>query len=176
METVSRLKDLPRLRRSEMRKLLVVLTALAAMQLSPAFAVERDVIERATLAFSEQLELTSSTNGDLEWIAEDAVYQYPLNDINVKLRVEGRDAVGAHLRALFDVAPKTEVENIQYFPTLDRNVVFVRYDLMSSDGSGKRLSTVAIITMRGDQIVEFTQLNQSAQNLEVLNKSSGYFN
>jgi hypothetical protein len=35
---------------------------------------------------------------------------------------------------------------------------------------------VAIITMRGDQIVEFTQLNQSAQNLEVLNKSSGYFN
>ena len=71
-----------------MRKLLVVLTALAALQLSPAFAVERDVIERATLAFSEQLELTSSTNGDLEWIAEDAVYQYPLNDINVKLRVE----------------------------------------------------------------------------------------
>lgn len=159
-----------------MRKLLVIFVAVAAMQFSPAFAVERDVIERAKLAFSEQLELTSSASGEYEWIAEDAVYQYPLNDINVKLRVEGRDAIAAHLRALFDVAPETEVEKVSYFPTLDRNVVFVRYDLVATDGSGDRRATVAIVTMRGDQIVEFTQLNQSAKNIEVLNKTTGYFN
>ncbi|UCH48823.1 MAG: nuclear transport factor 2 family protein [Betaproteobacteria bacterium] len=159
-----------------MRKLLVAIAAIMAMQISPAFAVERDVIERAKLAFSEQLGLTSSTIGEFAWIAEDAVYQYPLNDINVKLRVEGRDAIAVHLRALFDVAPNTEVANVSYYPTLDRDVVFVRYDLVAVDGSDERRSTVAIITMRGDQIVEFTQLNQSAQNLEVLNKSSGYFN
>ena len=44
-----------------MRKLLIVFTVLAAMQLSPALAVERDVIERARVAFSEQLELTVSS-------------------------------------------------------------------------------------------------------------------
>ena len=159
-----------------MRKLLFVIAALATMQLSPALAVERDLIERARVAFSEQLELTSSTIGDLEWIAEDAVYQYPLNDINVKLRVEGRDAIASHLRALFQVAPHTKVENVTYYPTLDRDVVFVRYDLVAVDGSGELRSTVAIITMRGAQIVEFMQLNQSAQSLEVLNMSSGYFN
>ena len=159
-----------------MRKLLVVITVIAAAYLSPALAVERDVIDRARVAFSEQLELTSATGGELEWIAEDAVYQYPLNNINVKLRVEGRDAVAAHLRALFDVAPKAAVENIEYFPTLDRDVVFVRYDLASSESSGERSSTVAIITMRDNQIAEFTQLNQSAHSLEVLNKTTGYFN
>lgn len=159
-----------------MRKFLVVITAMVAMQLSPAFAVERDVIGRAKLAFSEQLQLTSSTSGDLEWIAEDAVYQYPLGNINVKLRVEGRDAITAHLRALVDFAPHTQVANVEYFPTLDHDVVFVRYDLVSADGSGQLRSTVAIITMRDNQIAAFTQLNQSAQTLEVLNKQSGYFN
>ena len=159
-----------------MRKLLVAIAAIMAVQISPSFAVERDVIERAKVAFSEQLELTSSTSGDFEWIAEDAVYQYPLNNINVKLRVEGRDAIGAHLRALFDVAPDAEVEKVGYYPTLDPNVVFVRYDILSADGRGERRSTAAIITMRGDQIVEFMQLNQTAQTLEVLNMTSGYFN
>ncbi len=158
-----------------MRKLLIVFATLAVMQIYPASAVERDVIERARLAFSEQLELASSTSVDFEWIAEDAVYQYPLNDINVKLRVEGRDAIAAHLRALIDVAPHAEVGNIQYFPTLDRDMVFVRYDLIPA-GGGELRSTVAIITMRGDQIAALTQLNRSAQNLEVLNKATGYFN
>ena len=159
-----------------MRKLLVVFVTLAAMQLSPALAIERDVIERAKLAFSEQLELKSSASGDFEWIAEDAVYQYPLNDINVKLRVEGRDAITTHLCALRDVAPNMQAEEISYYPTLDENVVFVRYDLVAADGSGQRRSSVAIITMRDEQIVGFTQLNGSRAALQVLNKATGYFN
>ncbi len=159
-----------------MRKLLVVFTVFTGMLASPAIAVERDVIERAKIAFSEQLQLTSSSSSAFQWIAEDAVYQYPLSSINVKLRVEGRDAISAHLRALVDFAPHTKVANIQYFPTLDRDVVFVRYDILSADDGGKVRSTMAIITMRDDQIAEFTQLNQSAQTLEVLNRTTGYFN
>ena len=158
-----------------MRKLFIALVAFIAMQ-SGVLAAERDVIERAKLAFSEQLQLTSSSSSAFEWIAEDAVYQYPLGNINVKLRVEGRDAISAHLRALVDVAPNTDVVNIEYFPTLNRDVVFVRYDLLSAEDGSKLLSTMVIITMRDDQIVELTQLNRSAQTLEVLNKSSGYFN
>lgn len=158
-----------------MRKLFIAMVAIMAMQ-SGALAVERDVIERAKLAFSEQLRLTSSTSGDLEWIAEDAVYQYPLNDINVKLRVEGRDAITAHLRALSELAPQSEVASIQYYPTLDRNVVFVRYDLMTASGNREVRSTMVIITMRDDQIAELTQLNSGPESLKALKESTGYFN
>lgn len=150
-----------------MRKLLIAVVAFVAMQ-SGAFAAERDVIERAKLAFSEQLRLTSSSSSAFEWIAEDAVYQYPLGDINVKLRVEGRDAISEHLRALVDFAPNTDVANIEYFPTLDRDVVFVRYDLLSAGDGGKLGSRMVIVTMRGDQIAGLIQLNGSQESLQVL--------
>ena len=159
-----------------MRKLMIVFAAVAAMQLSTAFAIERDVIDRAKLAFSEQLEMTSSTIGDFDWIAEDAVYQYPLGDINVKLRVEGRDAIARHLRALSAIKSNVDAESIRYYPTLDPNVVFVQYFFVPADGNGERRNTIVIIEMRDDKIANFTQLNRSADSLQVLNKTTGYFN
>ena len=159
-----------------MRKLMIVFAAVAAMQLSPAFAIERDVIDRAKLAFSAQLEMTSSAIGGFDWIAEDAVYQYPLNDINVKLRVEGRDAIARHLRALSAIKSNVDAESIHYYPTLDPNVVFVQYYLVPADGNGERRNTIAIIEMRDNQIANFTQLNRSTDSLQVLNQATGYFN
>ena len=159
-----------------MKKLMIVLAAVAAMQSSPAFAIERDVIDRAKLAFSEQLAMTTLTVGDFDWIAEDAVYQYPLNDINVKVRVEGRDAIARHLRALSAIRSMSDAESIQYYPTLDPNVVFVQYYLVPDEGNGERRNNIAIIEMRNDQIVAFTQLNRSADSLQVLNNTTGYFN
>ncbi len=156
-----------------MRKLLVACAALAVLQLSPALAAERDVIERARLAFSEQLQLVCSDNAGYGWIAENAVYQYPLNGINVKLRVEGRDAVAAHLRALAEVAPDIRVENIHYYPTLKGNVVFVQYDRVSGGGTGERRPVVAIIEMDGDQIANFTQLNGTRESLQAMQAGSG---
>ena len=158
-----------------MKKLMIVFAAVAAMQLSTAFAIERDVIDRAKLAFSEQLEMTSSTIGDFDWIAEDAVYQYPLDGINVKLRVEGRDAIARHLRALSAIKSNVDAESIRYYPTLDPNVVFVQYFLVPADGIGERRNTIAIIEMRDDKIANFTQLNRSADSLKVLKKTTGYF-
>lgn len=158
-----------------MRKLFFAMVAVMVTQ-SAAFAVERDVMERAKLAFSEQLQVTSAMSCDFEWIAADAVYQYPLGDINVKLRVEGRDAVAAHLRAASEIALDSKVENISYFPTLDSNIVFVQYDLVFVDVSGERRRMVAIIEMRDDQIARFTQLNGAPEALQVLNKATGYFN
>jgi len=151
-----------------MKKTLVAFAALAAIQLSPVFAAERDVIERARLAFSEQLQSACSASGEYEWLAENAVYQYPLQDINVKLRVEGRDAVAKHLRAVSEIAPGTGVENVRYFPTLDQNVVFVQYDRVSHGERGERRPVVAIIEMRGDQIVNLTQLNGTRESLQAL--------
>jgi len=156
-----------------MRKLFVALAALAVLQLSPALAAERDVIERARLAFSEQLQLVCSAAGEYDWIAENAVYQYPLHDINVKLRVEGRDAVAAHLRAVADVSPDIRVENIRYYPTLKHDVVFVQYDRVSVDGIGERRPIVAIIEMDGDRIANFTQLNGTRESIQAVKAGAG---
>jgi hypothetical protein len=151
-----------------MRKLIVVIAAIAATQLPPALAVEKDAIERAQVAFAEQIELNCASSTQIEWVAEDAVYQYVLSDINVRLRVEGRDAVAAHLCALSAVAPIAGAENIRYFPTLTREEVFVQYDLVPVDGIGKRRNLLAIIEMRDNQIANFTQLSRSPESLRVL--------
>lgn len=151
-----------------MRKLIVVIAAIAATQLSPAVAVEKDVIERVRVAFAEQIELNCASSTQIEWVAEDAVYQYVLSDINVRLRVEGRDAVAAHFCALSAVAPTAAAENIGYFPTLNREAAFVQYEFVPVDGIGKRRNLFAIIEMRDDQIAGFTQLRRSPESLKVL--------
>jgi hypothetical protein len=159
-----------------MRALLFVIATIAALNTSPASAVQKDVIERASLAFTEQLELSCTPGAEPEWIAEDAVYKYALSSLYVWLRVEGREAVAAHLCGLSAVAPAAEVENIQYIPTPDREVVFVHYDLVPTDGSGERKSPLAMIEMRGNQIVNFTQLSRSPQSLNVLQAATGGMN
>jgi hypothetical protein len=155
------------------KRILVAVTVLTAIHLAPVSAAERDVIERARLAFSEQLRLACSVNGEYGWIAEHAVYQYPLAGIDMTLRVEGRDAVANHLREISEIDPATQVENIAYYPTLDRNIVFVQYDRVSHGESVERRPIVAIIEMRGDQIVKFTQLNGARESLQAVNAVSG---
>jgi ketosteroid isomerase-like protein len=151
-----------------MRKLLIAFVALAAIQLSPAFSAERDVVDRAKLAFSDQLQLICSDTGEYDWIAENAIYQYPLHDINVKLRVEGRDAISRHLRALSEVTPNATVENVTYYSTLDSDIVLVQYDLVSGEGRNERRRVAGIIEMHGDQIAGFMQLNGTRENLKVM--------
>jgi hypothetical protein len=157
-----------------MRKLLVIASALAATQFAPASAADQTangVIERAEKAFASQLALTRAPDngGSVQatWIAKDAIYQYALRDIGVSLRVEGRAAVSAHLRALADAAPGAGVENIRFFPTMEPDVVFVQYDVVPADG-GERSSPLAIIQMQGEQIVKFTQLNRTPESLQAL--------
>jgi len=152
-----------------MKKLFALSTLIIAGHVTPALAVTQDVIDRAQSAFAEQLSLECASNPSWEWVAEDAVYQYVLSDINVRLNVEGRDAIARHLCALSGVNPANHsVESIRYFPTLDPEVVFVQYELVPVDGTGKRKNQLAIIEMRHNQIARFTQLNRSAESLEVL--------
>jgi hypothetical protein len=65
------------------------------------------------------------------------------------------------------------VENIHYYPTLDRNIVFVRYDRVSHGSSGERRPVVAIIEMRGEEIVNFTQLNGTRESLLAVQAVAG---
>ena len=151
-----------------MKKLLVIIAAIAATHLSPAFAIEMDVIERAQAAFAAQLALKCVPSAQADWVAEDAVYQYALSGIDVSLRIEGRAAVAAHLCALSAADPNANVDNVHYSPTLDPEVVFVQYEQVPVDAAATRTNTLAIIEMRGNQITNFTQLNRSPESLQIV--------
>jgi hypothetical protein len=160
-----------------MRKLLIIVAAFVVTQSSPAFAIVKDSIERAQAAFDAQLTFNCVQGKQIDWVTEDAVYQYALSDIDVSLRVEGRDAVAAHLCALSSAAPDSIAENIHYYPTLNPEMVYVQYDVVPIDGIGEHSREVAaVIQMRADQIVRFTQLSRSAESLEVLEAAIGRVN
>lgn len=165
-----------------MRKSLIIAAALAAIQSLPAAA--SDVMQRAEKAFGSQLALMRAPNNphnpQLSWIGENAIYHYALHEyalrgIDVNLRIEGRAAVSAHLRALAEAAPRATVENMQFFPTLEPDVVFVQYDLVTAEYAAKRSSALVIIQMNGDQIVKFTQLSRS-DSLQALKLPSAAVN
>jgi hypothetical protein len=131
----------------------------------------RSIIERAQTAFAAQLALDCGPDTQMEWVAEDAVYQYALSGIDVNLRMEGRTVVAEHLCAMSDFAPEAIAQNIHYFPTLMPDLVYVQYDLVPTDGTSERSRPLAIIQMRADQIVKFTQLSRSPESLKVLTAS-----
>jgi hypothetical protein len=152
-----------------MRAILFAIASIAIAQIPQAFAVERDSIERTQAAFDAQLTLACDQSSQAEWVAEDAVYQYALTGIDTSLRVEGRAAIKAHLCALSAVGSDVIAENIHYYPTLDPEMVYVQYDVVPIDGIGENSREVAaVIQMRADQIVRFTQLSRSAESLDVL--------
>ncbi len=159
-----------------MKKLLVMFATIAATQLSPAFAIERNVIERAQAAFDAQLALDCVPDTQIDWVAEDAVYQYALSGIDVRLRMEGRAVVAEHLCALSAIAEDEIAENFRYFPTLHPEIVYVQYDLVPADGIGKRTSPLVVIQMRADQIARFTHLSKSPESLRVLEATTGRIN
>lgn len=151
-----------------MKTLLFAIATIVALNAPTASAIQKNSIERAKDAFTRQLELNCTTDAQREWITEDAVYQYALSNIHVKLRVEGRAAIAEHLCAISESGPRAQVQNIRYFPTLHQNIVYVQYDLVSADGIKQPVSPLAIIEMRGNQIINFTQLSRSPESLKVL--------
>ncbi len=159
-----------------MKSLLFVVVTIVAAHLSPALAMEKDIVERAKVVFTEQLELRCTPSTQTDWIAEDAVYQYALSHIDVRLHLEGRKAIADHLCALSQSSPIAKAENIRYFPTLNRDIVYVQFDLVPVDGVGKRGSPLAIIEMRDNQIASFMQLSRSPGSLKVLEATMGGIN
>ena len=97
---------------------------------------QRNATRRAEEAFASQLTQSHASAGSKEaeaiWIADDAVYEYALSGTDISLRVQGRAAVTAYLRAPVDAAPSAAIENIRFFPTLEPDLVFVQYHITSS--------------------------------------------
>ena len=99
------------------------------------------------------------------------MYQYALSGIDVKLQVEGRANVAEHLCAMSAVAPAAIAQDVHYYPTLKPDLVYVQYDLVSTDGTGRHSRPLAIIQMQDDQIISFTQLSRSPESLTAVNAS-----
>lgn len=145
--------------------------AVSAAETNPLAAdrLTDDVVKRAREAFNAQLAMRDP---QAPWVAEDAVYQYALTEYGlrgsgVNVRVEGRPAVLAYLRALADNAPKATISNLYVFPTLEPDLVFVQYQRTPADGS-KPSMPLAIIEMRGKEIARYTQLGRSPEILQAL--------
>lgn len=155
-----------------MRSRFLIAATIAAMQVSPTSAVERDATERARLAFHEQINLACPPAEGPRWLTSDAVYRYHLDSSRVLL-VEGRTAIAAHLCALQKLAPVARVPNIHVFPTLEAEKVFVQYEMLPSDTTARRVTMLAIIEMNRDQIATFTLLNRSPESLLALQQSAG---
>jgi len=131
----------------------------------------RDGLKRAEAAFGAQLAMDCSSDRQMSWIAEDAVYKYALSNINVKLSVEGHSDVTAHLCALESVAPITSAQNIRYFPTLNPEIVYVQYELVAANSPEKLTRQLIIVELQGTKIGKFTQLSRSPESLKVVSSA-----
>jgi hypothetical protein len=131
----------------------------------------KTIIERAQNAFARQLNIDCQADEQMNWVAEDAVYEYALSRIDVRLQLQGRSSVTEHLCALSETTAQNIVRNVHYFPTLKPDLVYVQYELVATDGSGNNTRPLAIIQMRDDQIVHFTQLSRSTESMEIVNAS-----
>lgn len=148
----------------------LVAASIAAMHLSPSFAGESDVISRARAAFHEQLGLACPSANERHWIASDAIYKYRLTETSVLL-LEGRAAAAAHLCALRKVAPEAAATNIHVFPTLEKEKVFVQYNLVPTEEMAQSVTMLAMVEMKGNQIAQFTLFNRSPESLAALRLS-----
>lgn len=157
-----------------MRLRFLIASGMVAMQVSQTFAVERNVTERARLAFHEQMSFACRPTDRSDWIASGAVYRYNLDDTGARvLSLEGRAAALAHLCALRRVEPEASYTNVRVLETLEKETVFIQYEVLPFDVTARRATKLAIIQMNGDQIASFTLLNRSTESLVVLQRAFG---
>lgn len=171
-----------------MRKLLVIAAAVATGHCASVLAADdiaASVMQRAEKAFVSLQALARDTDGPQRihshWMTRDVVYQYALSEYGLRatdlnFRLQGRGAVAEHLAALAVAAPSAVIDNVRVFPTLESDVVFVQYDLVSVDGRGKLASPLAIIQMQGDRIAKFTQLVRAPATFQALTAPGKQFN
>jgi hypothetical protein len=159
-----------------MKHLLVVIGTIVATLSSPAYAVAADAVKGAQVAFAKQLGFNCVSGEGTDWIAEDAIYQYALNRVDIRLHVEGRKAIADYLCALSESAQTTKVANVHFYPTLNPEKVFVQYELVPVDGIGERRGAMAIIEMRDHRIAGLTQLSRSPGSLKVLEATTKRIN
>ncbi len=177
-----------------MIKLLSVVVALGSMGISsPALAeapltvgaaanssvamqeAELALIGRARKAFGTYLAAWSSLEAQSRALSkvltEDAVFEFRIARPDWSFKIEGEDAVVAHLGNLNAAASNWTFSNVHYFPTLDRNVVFVQYDARftrTASGQVELQKHVSSIEMKDERIAHVREFADSRWILDSL--------
>jgi len=161
-----------------MNKLLWIAVALGTAGMSsPMFAASPHAVGAATRsalainetelvevglarkAFSAYLAAWSSEGVDLSnlshAISKDAVLEFGVARYDWTFNIEGEDAIAEYVRDLNGIASNWKFSDIYYFPTLERNIVFVQYEasfMRKVSGKTEIQKHVASIEMNGEQI------------------------
>ncbi|WP_240486055.1 nuclear transport factor 2 family protein [Anditalea andensis] len=102
--------------------------------------------------------MTAEAYGNL--ITEDVVHEYPYAPVPFANRVEGRDAVMAHLVNVTRLASNWNFTDITFSATSDPNTIFVEFEgggLVTATGKAYHQIYSARLTMRGEQIAHYRE-------------------
>jgi len=127
----------------------------------------------AERAFRLHLELFTNHNMTAEaygnLVTEDVVHEYPYAPVPFANRVEGRDAVTAHLVNVTRLASNWNFTDITFSATSDPNTIFVEFEgggLVTATGKAYHQIYSARLTMRGEQIAHYREFFNPNQILE----------
>lgn len=130
-----------------------------------------NLIARADHALRDYVAACST--GDDEAIARsltsDAVIEYPLEEPGMYVAVEAAALTANCFGNGEQAASRAQISNLWIFPTNESNSVFVQYTLSSGVRSPAQLARtsehLALLEMRGDQIVKMRDFSAYAGNL-----------
>jgi ketosteroid isomerase-like protein/catechol 2,3-dioxygenase-like lactoylglutathione lyase family enzyme len=135
--------------------------------------ITNDSRTHAERAFRLHLELFTNHNMTAEaygnLITEDVVHEYPYAPVPFANRVEGRDAVTAHLINVTRLASNWNFTDITFSATSDPNTIFVEFEgggLVTATGKAYHQVYSARLTMRGEQIAHYREFFNPNQILE----------
>lgn len=102
-------------------------------------------------------------------ITEDVVHEYPYAPAPFANRVQGRDAVTAHLLNITRLASNWGFTNLTFSASSDPNTVFVEFEgggLVTATGKTYHQVYNARLTMRGEQIAHYREYFNPSRILE----------
>jgi hypothetical protein len=148
---------------------------------TPQAAANADLIARADQALRDYVAACST--GDDEAIARtvtsDAVVEYPLEQPGTYLAVEAAALSANCFGNARQAASPAHISNLWIFPTNDSNAVFVQYTISSGGRSPAPLPDsehLALLQIRGDQIVKMRDFNANAASMPAENGLTGTHN
>jgi ketosteroid isomerase-like protein/catechol 2,3-dioxygenase-like lactoylglutathione lyase family enzyme len=132
-----------------------------------------DSMTRAERAFRQHLSLftndTMTAEAYVNLITEDVVHEYPYAPAPFANRVQGRDAVTAHLLNITRLASNWGFTDLTFSASSDPNTVFVEFEgggLVTATGKTYHQVYNARLTMRGEQIAHYREYFNPSRILE----------
>ncbi len=138
---------------------------------------EANLIARADRALRDYVAACSTADDEAiaRIVTRDAVVEYALKKPGTYLGVEATALTANRSGNAKQAGAGASISKLWSFPTNDSNVVFVQYATSSDDRSPEQLADaehLALLEMRGDQIVKLRYFSADAGTLSTLEASA----